>query len=246
MGSFAPLENALTLSFSPIRFPDGSPMTLDDFAGAQALLSRTSAPGAGPDVWDPAARSWLSASSVDLGSALGVPLLPPKAAADPWRGIFVGAGQRDVLGTPLLQAAKGNFPQYRWRGVFRARRGKLEAFGIGPESAPIEFASATAAARLGAELTPSATNATRLRFLLRNAVAQPAGFLEIDASGGDTVLTLANFDASGAALAAVTLLADGSIRLAPAGKQKLIVAGDLEVERVRYLPSSGLPKKDLP
>jgi hypothetical protein len=43
----------------------------------------------------------------------------------------------------------------------------------------------------------------------------------------------------------VTLEADGDIRLSPAEGRRVVITSDLEVERVRYLPASGLPKKTL-
>ena len=58
-------------------------------------------------------------------------------------------------------------------------------------------------------------------------------------------LTLRSFDSTGSPRAAVTLEADGDIRLSPVAGRNVVITGDLEVERVRYLPASGLPKKTL-
>ena len=139
-GFYAPLEDTVALAFPPIRFPDGSAMTADDYSGAKALLSRTLTAGSTPDVWDPESKSWKSASAVDLSTLAGIPLVPPKTPADPWLGMLIAAGQKDASGAPLVQEAVGHFPQYRVRGVFRAKRAGVDAFGLGPDGAPIEFA----------------------------------------------------------------------------------------------------------
>lgn len=244
-GVFAPLEDVVGISFPAVRFPDGSPMTSDDFAAAQALLTRVATASSGVDVWDAAQKIWRAAASLDLASVRGLALMPPPPGAQLWTGVLVGAGQQDAAGAPLLAAALGGFPQYRVRGLFRAKRDAIEAAGLGPDSAPLQFLSAEASKRFAATLTPDADSATRVQIALRNAGAEAVGLLDIDASGGNAVITLRNFDASGNPLAAVMLQDDGSIRLQPAAGRRVIVAGDLEAERITYLPSAGLPKKTL-
>lgn len=243
-GTYAPLTDVVTLSFDAVRFPDGSAMSSDDLAAAQALLLRNATPISSTEVWDADAKSWRSVGGADLRLLNGIPLLPPKSGAAPWQGVLLAAAVTDAGGTPQIAAAAPNFPQYRVRGAFRAKRAGVEAFGLGPESAPIEFAAASATGRFGAELTPDPAGATRVRIVLRSASAQPIGFVEIDASDGNRV-TLANFDAFGSALASVVLQADGSIRLAPLAGRTVVIAGDLEAEHVRYLPAGGGAKQDL-
>jgi hypothetical protein len=159
--------------------------------------------------------------------------------------VLTGAGQKDAGGVPVIQPAIASFPQYRLRGVFRARRGPIDGFGLGPESAPLLFASAIAASRFAADLTPDADAATRARIVLRNGAAQTVGVVDLDASGGNTVLTLANFNTAGAPLASITLRADGGIVLKPLGGMKVTVDGDLEANRIRYLPAAAMAKVDL-
>jgi hypothetical protein len=234
-GMFAPLESPVGVSFRAVRFPDGSAMTPDDFAAAQALVSRVRIPGGGQEIWDASAKAWRPAAGLDQTALAGVPLLPPKAGDGPWAGMLVAAGQADATGAPQIEAATAHYPFYRVRGLFRAHRGTVDAVGLGPESPPIEFASAVAAARFGAELTPAPESATRVRIVLRNGAAQAVGALDIDASGGNAVLTLATFDAAGSPRASVSIQADGSIRLAPLLPNRVIVAGDLETEHIFYL-----------
>jgi hypothetical protein len=244
-GTYAPIEDAVRFSFGAVRFPDGTAITAADAVSALAVLTRTLTAGSTADVWDPNLKTWRAAGMVDLLGATGLPLSPPQTGDAPWEGVLAAAGQTDAAGNPLVQTAAAGFPQYRLRGVFRARRNSTDGVGLGPQSAPLEFASAIAAARFGAELTPDAAGATRVRIVLRNAGAQPVGFIEMDASGGNTVLTLANMDTGGSPLASVTLLADGSIRLRPATARKVIVDGDFEADHIRYLPIGGSVKQNL-
>ena len=244
-GGYAPLDDVVAVAFAPVRFPDGSVLRVDDVVAADAVLTRLGGPTATVDVWDGGAKSWRPAGSVDWTALRGVPLGPPKTGPAAWEGVLVGAGQKDALGAPVLAPALGSFPQYRLRGVFHARRDGHDAFGLGPDSAPLEFLSAAETRRFAARLTPDADSATRVQLLLRNAAAQAVGMLDIDASSGNATVTIQNFTASEAPLASVTLQPDGAIRLTPAPGMKVIVAGDLEAEQIRYLPSSGLPKKTL-
>ena len=245
LGAYAPLEDVVTVSFPIVRFPDGSAMTAGDYAAARALLTRTLTAGSTADVWDPQMRKWRPLSGVDPTSIDGVPLVPAKAAGAAWSGTLNPADQTDSGGAPAIQIAVGNFPQYRLRGVFRARRDSTEAFGIGPDSTPIIFASADAAKRFAADLTPNADSATRARLVLRNPAAQDLAVLDMDASSGTTVITLSNSGSGGGVLASVALAADGSIVLTPAAGKRVIVAGDLETGRIRYQPVGGGAKQDL-
>ncbi len=247
-GVFAPIESPVAVSFAAVRFPDGSAMAPEELAAAQALISRVRMPGGSHEIWDANAKIWQPVAGLDLTTLAGVPLLPPKVGDGPWAGLLVAAGQIDVAGAPQIEAATAHFPFYRVRGLFRARRGKVDAVGLGPESPPIEFASAAKAARFGAELTPNPDSATRVRLVLRNGAAQPVGSLDIDASGSNAVVTLAAFDGAGSQLASVSILGDGSIRLTPYPQMRVIVAGDLEAEHIFYLPGAsnpGQPKVEL-
>jgi hypothetical protein len=244
-GGLAAIEDVVTVAFAAVRFPDGTAMTMDDYAGAFALLTRAAAPSAPIEVWHAGLRRWRPAGDLDPTWIGGFPLLPPLLGIEPWRTVLTGSGQVDASGAPVIASATGGFPQYRVRGLFRARRGSMEAVGLGPEGAPLQFASRTASARFTAALTPDADHATRVRLMLRNGAARPVALIELDASGGQASLTLRSFDSTGDPYASVTLEADGDIRLSPAEGRRVVITSDLEVERVRYLPASGLPKKTL-
>jgi hypothetical protein len=244
-GTYAPLEDAIRVSIGAVRFPDGAAMTSSDVMAAHALLSRTLTAASTADMWDPELKTWRAAAMVDVMRLKGLPLSPPQTGTAPWEAVLAAAGQADAAGAPLVQMATAGFPQYRVRGLFRARRDGIDAVGLGPQSAPLQFASAIAAARFGAELTPDATGATRVRILLRNAAAQAVGAIELDASGGNTVLNFVNMNTAGSPLASVALLGDGSIRLRPALGRAVIVDGDLEAEHIRYLPIGSSVKQNL-
>ena len=244
-GTFAPLEQPLAIAFASVRFPDGTPMTADDFVGANAQLSRIDTPGANPAFWDPETKRWVAAGLIDLTTVKGFPLQPPKTGAEPWQGLLVGAGQKDAAGAPLLAAASGHFPQYIVRGAFRAKRDAVEAFGFGPDSPPIEFASSVPPKRFAAELTPEPATATVVTLVLKNAAAQPAGTLVIDASGGAAQVTLTNCDGAGAPLAAVTLRPDGAVVLRPLPGRPVILDADVQAGRISYVSSADGQRYDL-
>lgn len=244
-GGFAPIEGVVTIAFPAVRFPDGTAMTIDDYAGAYALLTRATAPGAPTEVWHPGLKRWRPADDLDPVHVFGLPLVPPLEGDEPWRTVLIGVGQVDASGAPLIASAIGGFPQYRVRGLFRAHRGSTEAAGLGPEGAPLLFVSRTTSARFAATFTPDADHPTRVQLTLRNAAARPVALIELDASGSHPALTFRSFDSVGSPHASMTLEADGDIVLSPAAGKRVVITSDLEVERVRYLPASGLPKKTL-
>jgi len=245
-GGFAAVEDIVTVRFAEIRYPDGRAVTASDYLDAHAVLTRAATVVGPIDVWDARRKRWRPGSEVDLDRVSGLPLVPPEEGASPWQGGLAAAAGSDVNGEPIIRTAGvSGFPQYRVRGVFRAVRDGVDAFGSGPEGAPLQFASRAESARFAARLTPDAESATRVQIMLRNAAGRSAGMIEIDASGADAVLSLRSFDAGGGPLASVSLESDGVIRLTPGAGQKVLIDGDLEAGRIHYLPASGLPKKTL-
>jgi hypothetical protein len=80
-----------------------------------------------------------------------------------------------------------------------------------------------------------------VRLKLKNAALADAGYVEIRTVGGQAV-EIVSCNAAGAGVASVLLSADGTIRLQA---QRIVVAGDLETQRIRYLSSDGVTVKDL-
>jgi hypothetical protein len=246
-GGYAPLEDVVTVRFDAVQFPDGSALGPDELRAGYALLSRVASTGGAPEFWDAAGGTWRPANAVDLTQLSGIPLLPPKSGTAPWEGLVIAIGQQDAAGAPQYAPATAHFPQYRLRGLFRAQHNGTDAFGLGPDSPSIEFASTADAARFGVELAPSAPmDATRVRIALRNGARQVVGLIEIDASSGNAAVTIGNFDTLGTPLASFTLQSDGSIALTPLALKGVVIAGDVETERITYRPKLGGAKVVLP
>lgn len=185
-GGSAPLEQPVAIALAEVRFPDGSAMTTDDYAGATAVLSRVAAPGAAPEVWDGGSKSWRTAAGADLIQLGGVPLVPPPSGTAPWQGLLLSATVQDAAGVPQLQAAVAHFPQYTVRGALQAKRGATTARGVGVESAPIEFAAASKILEVD---TSSGTPV--ITITNRSSGGAPLARVRLEADGGITLLPMA-------------------------------------------------------
>ena len=242
--AFAALEDTVDIRVPPVRYPDGRAVRPEEMLGGFAQLSRIATAGSPAEIWDATAKLWRPFAAPDFSQARGLPLMPSQAVPGAWDGFLIGVGAKDVFGNAQFGAAVANFPQYRVRGVFQAQHEGGDAFGLGPESAPLEFQSIADLKRFNVELTPDQNQATRVRLMLVDGARRTRGSMEIDASGNG-VLTFANFDAGGGALASITLQANGDVRIAPASGGKVFIAGDLETGRIRYSPAGGGLPRDL-
>ena len=185
-GGPASLEQPVTIALAEVRFPDGSAMTTDDYAGATAVLSRVAAPGAAPEVWDGGSKTWRPAAGADLNLVGGVPLVPPPSGAAPWQGLLLSAALQDAAGVPQLQAAIAHYPRYTVRGALQAKRGATTAQGIGAESAPIEFAAGSKILEVDVSSGTPVITITN-----RTSGGSPLGRVRLEADGGITLLPLA-------------------------------------------------------
>jgi hypothetical protein len=244
-GGVAPIEGAVSIAIAPVRFPDGSEMVADEMVAAHLLLSRAVAPNVPLEIWDHATKRWRDALSIDPAQLAGLPLLPPSGAGGPWTGVLAAAALKDATGAPALRESSGGFPLYRARGSFRATRPGQTAAGVGPEGIPVHFGSKLASARFAAVPSPDTDAPTRIQLVLRDGAARPVAMVQLDASGGGPSLMLRSFDGSGNAEASVEIETDGTIRLTRAPGRRVVIAGDVDVDRVTYLPSAGLPRKTL-
>ena len=242
-GSYAALESALTVRLGAVLFPDGKSITPNDVRKAFALIFRWSGPAATAELWNAKAKAWQSPGSVELYDVAGVPFAANETTPTGWEGLVIPLGGKDTWGNPQFVPAVANYPQYRVRAAFTAQVDADEFKGLSGESASFEFMSTVENARFGVALTPSsAIDATNVSLLLKNSAQQIIVFIEMDAGGS---LTLGNVSASGSPLATVMLQASGDITLTPATGQRVVIAGDLDVAHVSYLPSGGGPKKNL-
>jgi hypothetical protein len=239
-GGPAELETPVPLRLGPVRFADGSPVTMNDVRKLGVLLYRVAVPGGPDEIWNDAAKAW-QAPPADPAALAPVPLLFKEGEPEPWQGTLVAIGQKDAAGRERIAAASGGVPRYRVRAVAQAARADGAHAGLGPFSPEWLFTKAADKARFAVTFdTPDTTarQATVARLQLKTAALAPAGYVEIRATGG-TRVEIAGCDAGGAPLATVVITAAGEIRLRPAAGQRVVVDGDLETERILYRPSGG-------
>jgi hypothetical protein len=159
--------------------------------------------------------------------------------------MLIAIGQKDKAGNARFDTAAGGEPRYRLRAYGKFKRDGVDHAGLSDPSPELAFVSGAESQRFSVKMEPEDPQSTvRVRIELKNAALVPAGYLEIRTIGGQEV-EIVNCDASGAALAAVLLAADGSIHLQPASGKKIVLAGDLEAQRIRYQPSGGGASVDL-
>ena len=163
----------------------------------------------------------------------------------PWQGTLIAIGQKDKDGHDRFAKASGSEPRYRLRAYARFTREGIDYAGLSEPSDPIAFVSGLEKQRFVVEMTPDEKQPDTVVLALKNASLAKAGYLKISTPGGQAI-ELASCDAAGNALAVVQLAADGSIRLRPAAGRKIVLEGDLEAQRIRYLPSGGGVPVDLP
>ncbi len=233
------LEQPVELRLPAIRFDDGAEALEADAHKVGAYVYRFSS--AGTELWNETAQLW-TAPLADLAGLPPVPLVYKAGEPLPWQGTLIAIGQKDKDGNPRFAKAQGGEPRYRLRAYALFKRDGADYAGLSDPSAELAFVSGLENQRFGVEMTPDAPERTeRVRIQLKNASLAPAGHVEIRTTGGQEV-EIANFDASGSPLATVLLAADGSLRLKG---QRIVLEGNLEAQRIRYLSSDGITVKDL-
>jgi hypothetical protein len=241
----AELEKPVTVRLPAVRYPDASEMSKDDVRTLGAFVYRGAA--GSEEIWDEKNQAWAAVPSDDAGLAAltPVPLTPAEGAPAPWTGTLVAVGQKDKAGNPRYSKAEGGAPVYRLRAFAHAMRDGVEHRGVGAPSADLQFISGAENQRFALSFdTDTARDAGRARFTLKDAALQPAGYVEIRAAGGREV-EIANCAPSGAVLARITISSDGDIRLTPASGRQIILDGQLEAQRITYLPGSGAGRQTL-
>lgn len=235
-GGAAALEKPITVLIGPVA-TDGTALTPDGLSVFGLSLRRRRAPGAQLEVWDDSAKSWAA----DQPGRQAAPITLAYRAGDPspWQGLVVAAALKDAAGNPALAKATNGYPQYTLAGAFAAKTG---AVGTGPQTTPITFAGSSDRnlVVLGAGDGEQLDRATQARLLLAYPLGHVIGGLTVSRNSPGATVRLEN-----AAGAAVVLHADGSIEISPAPGRGVRIAGDVEAERIRYLPAGGGPKRDL-
>jgi hypothetical protein len=239
------LEMPISLRLAGVQYPDGSDIAVDDVRSLGVLAYRGT-PGS-EEVWDENGQAWATAPAdpAVIATLKPLPLSPPATPGTPWTGTLIAVGQVDGARKPRFAKADLGVPAYRLRAVADAVRGGVRYQGVSAPSPDLLFISATEQQRFAVEFdTGQASTAGRARLFLKNAALEPAGFLEIRASGGQEV-EIANCAGSGTVLARITLSADGDIHLVPAAGRQIVLEAPLEAQEITYQPHNGGARQTL-
>jgi hypothetical protein len=237
------IEQPVELKLPALRFEDGIEAAEADMQKVGAYVYRYGP--AGEELWNETEQRWGDAG-VDPAALPPVPFVYKAGEPLPWQGTLIAIGQKDKDDKDRFGKAVGGEPRYRVRAYAQFKRdGAVDYAGLSELSSELAFVSGLDNQRFGVEMTPEQPDPTeRVRVQLKNASLAPAGYLEIRTTGGHAI-EIKNFDPSGAPLAIVQLAPDGSIHLQPAPGQKIVLEGDVEARRIRYLSSDGVTTKDL-
>jgi hypothetical protein len=239
------LETPIALRLSGVQYPDGADLRVEDARVIGVLVYRGTA--GSEEVWDEALQVWTSppTDEAELPALKPLPFSPPTGPGLPWTGTFIAAGQKDGTGNPRFSKGEGGTPVYRLRAFAAAARDGVGYQGVSAPTTDLLFVSTTEQQRFAVEFdTGQASDAGRARLFLKNGALQPAGYLEIRATGGQEV-EIANCTGFGAALARVTLSADGDIHLVPASGRQIVLEAPLDAQQITYQPQGGGPRQTL-
>lgn len=237
------LEHPIEVRLHAIHYSDGAEAVEADAQKVGAYVYRLGS--AGEELWNETEQRWVEAPA-DPAALPPVPFIYKAGDPLPWQGMLIAIGQKDKYGNSRFGKATGGEPRYRLRAYAQFKRDGADYAGLSDPSHELSFVSGTENQRFDVEMTPpdDPQQTEKVCIRLKNANLVPAGYFEIRAAGGQEV-EIVNCDAGGSKLAAVLLAADGSIRLQPATGKKIVLAGDIESQRIRYLSSDGLTVKDL-
>jgi hypothetical protein len=228
-----------------VRYPDAHELTADDARVIGAFVYRGAI--GGEEVWDHKNQQWVVPPiGLDaLATLKPLPFGPAPGEPAPWKATLVAAGQKDKGGNPRYAKSITGTPVYRLRAFARAKRDGVEFQGLGAPTPDIQFVSATENQRFVVGFdTDDVSTARRARVMLKNSALQPAGFLEIRATGGQEV-EVANCEPSGNVRARITLTSTGDIRLTPAPGRRILLDGDLDAQHITYQPQGGGTRQTL-
>lgn len=233
------LEQPVDVKLAAIHFADGIEAADADAQKVGAYVYRLGS--GGEELWNETEQRWGEVPA-DPAALPPVPLMYKAGDPLPWQGMLIAIGQKDKDGNQRFDKAAGGEPRYRLRAYGSFKRDGVDYAGLSDPSPELAFVSGLENQRFGVLMTPEQPAPTEtVRIQLKNASLAPAGYLEIRTTGGQQV-EIANCDASGNKVASVLLAADGTISFEG---QKIVLNGDLEARRIRYLSSDGVTTKDL-
>ena len=235
---FATLEKPMNLGVGPVT-SDGVTVGPEGLSTYAYFVYRRSNPGAALDIWDDGAKAWTSESVTGMNRVPTRLAYQPDDIA-PWQGILVAAGGRDAAGQPQFEKAAGGYPLYSVRAFFVS--GDHSESVLSPPSDNVAFVGVSDKnlVAIGPGEGEQLDTATEARLLLKDPALQTIGGLRIERDTPGATVTLEN--ATGAS---IVLHPNGRIEITPAAGQRVVVAGDLETERITYLPAGGAVKQAL-
>ncbi len=242
------LEKPVRVQIGTLHFGDGAEVMVEHARMVGLFVYRTLS--GGEEIWDEGTQTWtappatlddLAAALKPMGLAPSPPPPPPPAPAQApiWNGMVVAAGQKDAGGGDRFIKASGGAPAYRVRAFGSAERNGEQYAGLSDPSPDLLFVSMADSQRFAVALDPSPKDPTSARMVLKNSALVQTGYVEIRAASPGPQIEIANCDASGNALARITLAADGSIHLTPGGSGQVVLHGTLHADIIDYLQSGG-------
>jgi hypothetical protein len=218
---------------------DGGVVEPADLATFAYFVYRRSSSGSALDIWDDDTKAWTSEQATGIDRK-PIPLGYQANGPTPWRGVIVGAGGRDASGQPQFERAVRGYPLYSVRAYF-VTADRSEALLTGPSDNLAFIGTADRNLMvIGPGEGEQLDAATEARLVLKGSGLQTLGRLRIQRDTPGAVVTLEN-----AAGASIVLHADGRVEVTPAPGHRVVVAGDLETERITYLPAGGAVKQTL-
>jgi hypothetical protein len=235
----AALEKPIDVMVGPVR-SDGEILGPDRLATFAYFVYRRLASGAAYDIWDDESSMWSSELDTTIKRKPTQLAYQPEKPDEPWKGVLVGAGGKDAGGAPKFSKAAGGYPLYSVRAFFEITDGSDVLLTGGSENFAFVAGSDKDLMVLGPGEGEELDEATEARLLLKNTSLQTIGGLLIERDAPGASVTLDN-----SAGASIVLHPDGRIEITPAVGERVVVAGDLETERITYRPSGGGPKQIL-
>jgi hypothetical protein len=219
---------------------DGEILGPDRLATFAYFIYRRAAPGAAYDIWDEATTTWSSELDTTVKRKPTQLAYQPEELDEPWQGVIVGAGGGDGDGAPQFAKAVGGYPLYSVRAFFETADSSEVVLTGGSENFGFVAGSDKDLMVLGSGEGEELDEATQARLLLKNTSLQTIGRLIIERDAPGAAVTLDN-----AAGASIVLHPDGRIEITPAAGRRVVIAGDLESERITYRPAGGGAKQTL-
>jgi hypothetical protein len=238
-GGVAALEKPVTVMVGPVK--DGATVVGADKLAIYGLFTyRRLTSGAGIELWDGDAKTWLPDPGAFLKGKKTSQLAFKQGDPNPWSGILVAASGQDSAGKPQFAKAVGGYPIYTFRAWFSSKDGAVT--GLSDPSDNVTFAGVSDKNLFvvgpGDDEKPEA--ATQSRLILKNTALQTIGQVLIERDSPGARVTVQN-----SAGASIVLYPDGHIELNPAAGQDLVVNADLNVGRITYQPGGGGAKVTL-